>query len=341
MSVKDAYLGFRNHNGTFDGPFLDEEKLTAVLKLLPAPEKSEQYLFPDLTPVIRHIDAQIRSEFRELETGLLWLVNRTEAERQLRELSDNHQDFYCEWEFACSVEDKIKQTQKWNDVIQKATPVLRQLRDTMPSPVPISEWSDTLIFTTEHTGRMYTEALLVYIYARAAYEPSSLARDPNLRRFCRELKEKVTAHLAGNTGNSLLDSAVYHEEAHYQKVGELMGLQSKAEADARLITLIKARQVVRKEHSDYRSHTLYERADTEYSRELDTTHYSSARWKMLSVLWNIWHRVGQLERLLDELEQHPGSVDFSRMDDARAMTEKLLSQSADGETPLTLTGPGR
>ncbi|WP_262266914.1 hypothetical protein [Klebsiella variicola] len=341
MSVKGAYLGFRNHNGTFDGPFLDEEKLTAVLKLFLAPEKSDHYLFPDLTLVIHHIDAQIRSGFRELETGLSRSAIRMETERQLRELSDNYQDLYSEWNFACSVEDKSKQIQKWNDVIQKATPVLRQLRDTMPSPVPISEWSDTLIFRTEHTARMYTEALLVYIYARAAYEPFSLARDPNLRRFCRELKEKVTAQLAGDTGNSLLESAAYHEEAHYQKVGELMGLQSKAEADARLITLIKTRHVVRKEHSGYRSRWSYERADTEYSRELATTHYSPAKWKMLNVLWNIWHRVGQLEHLLDELEQHPGSVDFSRMDDARAMTEKLLSQSADGETPLTLTGPGR
>lgn len=85
------------------------------------------------------------------------------------------------------------------------------------------------------TGRMYIEALLFIIYGRAAYEGSSLGRDPTLRKYCSQLKEKVKAEPAGENSVNLMLCAAFHLQKDYSIVWRLLGMQNQGEAEADLL----------------------------------------------------------------------------------------------------------
>jgi len=338
MSRYELFAGFRNSGtGQFSGPFISEEKLSAILKLIPAPESPKQYLFPDLFPLINFVNDQIGKGLKIHEEQHTRIMLQQQEKQQLEVLAGRYEDLFTQWNFASSVDDKSKQDQQWKEVIFQAGPVLRLLREAMPEQTPVSKWSYELLHKTEQTGRMYVETLLFYIYARAAYEPSSLARDPNLRRYCSELKEKVVAQLSGRNGELLLLSAAFHEESHYSKVWQLIGIEDKAGADALLINQIREEQACRIEDANALNSLYNPNVEDAYSRTIKTHRYPDRQWKMVCVLWHIYDRVSHLEALLDSLERHHESVDFTRTGETREKIDKYLQQIARGESPQQLT----
>ncbi|POU03919.1 hypothetical protein C3369_00705 [Escherichia sp. ESNIH1] len=321
MSVKINGV-FRVSNGQFAGPMLDEDQFVALFRLYRNMDAPERYFFPDLEPAIRGINEQIREGARAQQKLYQQMQDAQQRKQQASELAGLYEDLFDQWNYASSIEDERRKEQQWDAVIRMARPVLMRLRDAMPAPVPVSEWNDELTAGTEQTGRMYTEVLLFIIFARAAYEPASLGKDPTMRKYCREIKEKVKALLAGNNGGNLLLSAAFHQPKHYQMVGELCGLHNQGEADTRLIEYIRSLDTRRvpDPHSPFSNY--HPEIQDAYARTVTTPRYPDRQWRMVCALWQIHHRVSQLEILLKQLEKEGGKVDFGHINDLRSQLEQ-------------------
>lgn len=67
------FIGFRDAvSGQFSGPYITENQLSDLIRLLPVSSPSPvQYVFPDLSPLIRHINGQIAHAFQTHSQGQL------------------------------------------------------------------------------------------------------------------------------------------------------------------------------------------------------------------------------------------------------------------------------
>lgn len=317
------YLGTRYRNGRF-GPHidLDDEMISGLIRLYQDQEDQERYRFPDLSPLIHVIHNQLETGFQNQQR---FLTQQANQEKQ-RELAEKYEILFDQWNTASSIENEEKKASHWKDVIDLARKVLIKLREEMPDHMSIKEWNSELAEKTEQTGRMYTEALLFIIYARASYEGTSLGRDPTLRKYCSQLKDKVKTQLAGKNRLNLMLCAAFHRQKDYSIVWRLLGMQNQGEADASLLEHIRGLKATRVEdpnsyYSGYSPHV-----QDAYRWNLQTPRYTDAQWDMLCVLWNIYDRVCRLEALLEELEKHGQKVDFTQTPETQEVMKQLLDQ---------------
>ncbi|MEN4691274.1 hypothetical protein [Pantoea agglomerans] len=317
------FVGTRHSNGKF-GPHinLDDERISGLIRLYQGKEDQDRYRFPDLSPLIHVIHNQLEAGFQNQQRYLNQQINQEKN----RELAEKYEILFDQWNTASSIENEEKKIPHWKDVISLAREVLIRLREEMPDHVPVKEWNLQLAEKTEQTGRMYTEALLFIIYGRAAYEGSTLGRDPTLRKYCSQLKEKVKTQLAGENRVNLMLCAAFHRQKDYSIVWRLLGMQNQDEANASLLDHIRELQAtcVEDNNSYYRHYSSHVQ-DT-YRRNLETPHYTDAQWDMLCVLWNIYDRVCRLEDLLEGLEKHGQKVDFTQTPETHEVMKQLLDQ---------------
>lgn len=317
------FLGMRHRNGRF-GPHidLDDERISGLIRLYKDKEDQERYRFPDLSPLIHVIHNQLEAGFQNQQQFLTQQANQEKK----RELAEKYEILFDQWNTASSIENEEKKAPHWKDVISLAREVLIRLREEMPDYVPVKEWNTELAEKTEQTGRMYTEALLFIIYARAAYEGSSLGHDPTLRKYCSQLKEKVKDQLSGKNQVDLMLCAAFHRKKDYSIVWRLLGMQNQGEADASLLEHIRGLRATRVEDNNSYYSGFSSHVQDSYRRDLETPRYTDAQWDMLCVLWNIYDRVCRLEALLEGLEKHGQKVDFTQTPEAHEVMKQLIDQ---------------
>lgn len=322
-SSNPLFLGTRHRNGEF-GPHidLDDERISSLIRLFQDKDDQDRYKFPDLSPLIHVINKQLEAGFQDQQKFLTQQANQEKE----RELAEKYEILFDVWNTASSIEQEDKKALHWNEVISLAREVLIRLREEMPDYVPVKEWNSKLAEKTEQTGRMYTEALLFIIYGRAAYESSSLGRDPTLRKYCSQLKEKVKSQLTGENQVNLMLCAAFHRQDNYSTVWRLLGMQNQGEADASVLNYIQGLPVSRvvNDHSVYSSYSSH--VQDAYCRNLETPRYTDSQWDMLCVLWNIYDRVCRLEALLEGLEKHGQNVDFTQSPESQKFMKELLDQ---------------
>lgn len=321
---RNLFIGFRDAvSGQFSGPYISENQLSDLIKLLPVPRSSPvQYVFPDLSPLIRHINGQIAHAFRAHRQG--------EMDKQLAE---EYELIFTHWNRASGMEEGPKKEQAWDKVTDRADPLLIHLRQAMPAAKPVEDWDDELIRNIEHKGRLYTEVLLFIIYARAAYERTSLGRDPSLREYCRQIKEILAAHTGGNNIQPLMLSAASEEERrpYYTMLRGLTG-QGPEDPDSYLAQHVRS---ITAETPDNEFRLLpraynFDVTEVKY-RQVTFTSFSSLHWRMVMILTQIHYRVSQLETLLDSLTNSDVKVDFDGTGETRAQVEKMIAQLAEAK----------
>lgn len=318
------FMGFRDTvSGRLAGPYLSENQLSDLIRLLPVTRPSQvQYVFPDLSPLIRHIHGQIESAFQTYS-----------QEQQVKQLAEEYELIFTHWNRACGMEDGPKKERAWEKVTDKADPLLIHLRQTMPKAKSLNDWDEELIKNIEHSGRLYTEVLLFIIYARAAYERTSLGRDPSLREYCRQIKEILAAHTGGNNNRPLMLSAASEAElAPYYTMLRIISGQGPEDPDSYLAQHVRGIQAEDLPDNN-RILPLYYNFDvpTVKYRQLTYTSFSSLHWRMVMTLAQIHYRVSQLEALLDSLTNGEIKVDFDGTDATREQLEKMILQLADPE----------
>lgn len=318
------FIGFRDAgSGQFSGPYITENQLSNLIRLLPVPRPSPvQYVFPDLSPLIRHINGQIAHAFQAHSQGQLD-----------KQLAEEYELIFTHWNRASGMEEGPKKEHAWEKVTDRADPLLIHLRQAMPAAMSLACWNDELINNIEHKGRMYTEVLLFIIYARAAYERSSLGRDPSLREYCRQMKKILAAYTGGeNTQLLMLSAASEVEWAPYYAMLREMNGQGPEDPDSYLAQHVRG-ITAETLHDDNRLMPLCYDFDTTTvkRRHVTFTSFSSMHWRMVMTLAQIHYRISQLEVLLDSLTDSDVKVDFDGTSETRAQLEKMILQLTDQE----------
>lgn len=318
------FIGFRDTvSGQLAGPYISENQLSELIRLLPVSRPSPvQYVFPDLSPLIRHIHGQIAGAFQTYSQG-----------QQDKQLAEEYELIFTHWNRACGMEDGPKKERAWEKVTDMADPLLIHLRQAMPKAKSVKDWDEGLIKNIEHTGRLYTEVLLFIIYARAAYERASLGRDLSLREYCRQIKEILAAHTGGNNIRPLMLSAASETElATYYTMLRQMNDQGPEDPEAYLAQHVRSIEAETLPDNN-RIMPLYYNFDvtTAKQRQVTFTSFSSLHWRMVMTLAQIHYRVSQLESLLESLTDGDTKVDFDGTDATRAQVEKMIEQLADPE----------
>lgn len=318
------FIGFRDTvSGQLAGPYITENRLTELIKLLPVSMPSPvHYVFPDLSPIIRHINEQIVSAFQTYSQG-----------QQDKQLAEEYELIFTHWNRACGMEEGPKKERAWEKVTDKADPLLIHLRQAFPKATSVENWDEKLINSIEHTGRLYTEVLLFIIYARAAYERASLGRDPSLREYCRQIKEILAAHTGGNNNRPLMLSAASETELApcYTMLREMNG-QGPKDPDSYLAQHVRGITAEAIPDNNRLLPSYYNLdVTTVKQRNVTFTSFSSLHWRMVMTLAQIHYRVSQLEALLESLIDANTKVDFDGTEATRAQVEKMIAQLADPE----------
>ncbi|MCH2683691.1 hypothetical protein [Leclercia adecarboxylata] len=308
-------------SGRFVGPYIFENQLSDIIKLLPVSGPSQvQYVFPDLSPLIRHIHDQISSAFKTYS-----------QEQQDKQLAEEYELIFTHWNRACGMEDGSKKERAWEKVTDKADPLLIHLREAFPKAKPLKDWDEGLIRKIEDTGRLYTEVLLFIIYARAAYECASLGRDPSLREYCRQVKEILAAHTGGKNIQPLMLSAASEAKLapFYTMLRDINGLGPE-DPDSYLAQHVRG-ITAETLPDDHRMMPIFYNFDvnTVKVRQVKFTSFSSLHWRMVMALSQIHYRVSQLEALLESLIDGDTKVDFDGTDATLAQVEMMIAQLAD------------
>lgn len=318
----ELFIGRRDpDSGQFVGPYIFENQLSDLIRLLPVSGPSQvHYVFPDLSPLIRHIHGQISSAFQTYSQG-----------QQDKQLAEEYELIFTHWNRACGIENGSKKERAWEKVTDMADPLLIHLRQAFPKAKPVKDWDEELIRNIEHTGRLYTEVLLFIIYARAAYERASLGRDPSLREYCRQIKEILAAHTGGKNIQPLMLSAASEAKLapYYTMLREINGLGPE-DPDSYLAQHVRGITAETLPDNN-RMLPLYYNFDvtTVKLRQMKFTSFSSLHWRMVMTLAQIHYRVRQLEALLESLIDGDTEVDFDGTDATRAQVEKIIAQLAD------------
>lgn len=272
--------------------------------------------------MIRHINEQITQAFQAHRQG--------ELDKQL---SEEYELIFTHWNRASGMEEGSKKEHAWDKVTDRADPLLIHLRQAMPAAKPVEDWDDQLIRNIEHKGRLYTEVLLFIIYARAAYERTSLGRDPSLREYCRQIKEILATYTGGNNIRPLMLSAASEDELrpYYTMLRELNG-HGPEDPDSYLAQHVRS---IKAEAPDDESRLLpkfynFDVTEVKY-RQVTFISFSSLHWRMVMSLAQIHYRVSQLETLLDSLTISDVKVDFDGTGKTRAQIEKMIVQLAEAK----------
>lgn len=319
---QSLFIGFRdNASGQFTGKHITEEQLSGLISLLPATQSSpDQFVFPDLSPLIRHISSQIEDGFKAI----------TRAGEEMR-LKEDYELLFTHWNRACGMDDGQRKERAWEKVTDRADPMLIRLRESMPSARSVKDWDDGLIQDIEQKGRMYTEVMLIIIYARAAYERSSLGRDPSLREYCRQIKEILATHTGGSNALPLMLSAASEEKQipYYTMLREINGRQGPESADSFLAQHVRAVEAETLDDDDLLLPRFYNFDVTSIKqRQMKFISFSSLHWRMVMTLAQIHYRVSQLEALLDAMIKNDDKVDFDSTGETRVQIEKKIAQLA-------------
>lgn len=330
MTKATVFLGTRLPDGTM-GPHLDDEQITQLFRLYPDKKSSGHYLFPDLSLMIHHINGQIQGEIRTQQEQTRRMLIAQQVQQLERELAEEYEIIFDQWNCASSLENEEKKDQQWDKVVDMARPILIHLREAWPKTKPVAEWDDALAGTIEQTGRMYIEVLLFIICARAAYEPESLGRDPTLQKYCQQLKKLVSAHLEENNADHLMLSAAFDSSrtSEYNTLHILNGNRGPLNPDACLAAYVR-KVTPQRLQEDNQLWSMYNHYAVEDSRrEVISTRYPDRHWHIVTILWGIYSRVEQLEKLLAALIEHGSKVDFRCTDEVREQMEQLMIESSD------------
>lgn len=184
MSGTHIFIGTRTDKGRY-GPQSKDMALIDLVTLLAPVATPTQYAIPDLTPLVLRFNAQIQEQ----------LAAQANEQRDTQLMQD-YDALFNAWRRAATYENSERRCRAWENVIDKAENFLQALKPTFPPLVkPEENWESPLISKIEHTGHVYTEALLFIITARAALEPETLYRDATLRDYCHWLRDWVKAYL--------------------------------------------------------------------------------------------------------------------------------------------------
>ncbi|AZS59321.1 hypothetical protein C5E18_24715 (plasmid) [Pectobacterium parmentieri] len=312
MDYHRYFIGTRVEEGRY-GPQSPDMSLSDLLGLFRSPTDTTQYVFPDLTPLVRCIHGQIMDAF---------------AAHHEQQRMQNYNTLFNAWARAASYEDKDLRSNDWHMVIDKAEDFLvaLQLEQVFPYPKPEKDWDFPLVERIAGAGRLYTEALLFIITARAAREPHTLSRDITLRGYCQWLRDWVKAYLNERDRTRLLLDASLRQPESYPAVRAISPNFIPASPDAFLAAHVRAQKEQPLELWQYRDDfpNILETAATATVRELHALNYKEHHWQMIYTLRDVIHRVERIEAFLTDLEEKGDSVAFDQQGNTTETVQALL-----------------
>ncbi|MFJ5375226.1 hypothetical protein ACIPTP_22125 [Pectobacterium versatile] len=322
------FIGTRVEEGRY-GPQSKDMSLSDLLGLFSPVIAPTQYVFPDLTPLVRCIHEQIKAQF-DTQFALLF-VSLSERQRMR-----DYNTLYNAWTRAASYDDPVLRNSDWHAVIDKAEDFLVALQQDFPPTLTVSGWAVDSAEPIACAGSQYTEALLFIITARAAREPHTLYRDVTLRGYCRWLRDWVKAYLNEQDGTRLLLAASLGQQARYPAVRVLCPDAIPASPDTFLVNYVRTLKDKPIEHREYSDRfddglTSCARATR---RKLDALVYEDYHWVMIYTLRDLLYRAERLEAFLTDLEKKGDSVAFDQQRNTTETVQALLR--GDYSQPPTL-----
>lgn len=325
MSGAHIFIGTRTDKGRYGSQSKDMALTDLVTLLAPV---ATQYVIPDLTPLVLRFNAQIQEH----------LAAQANEQRDTQLMQD-YDALFNAWRRAATYENSERRSRAWENVIDKAEDFLQVLKPTFPPKVYEENWKSPLISKIEHTGRVYTEALLFIITARAALEPKTLYSDATLRDYCHWLRDWVKAYLTQDDHYSLLLNAALCRQDGYPAVQVLGPAAAPQSADAFLAERIRAQKDQYVDNtprlgSGYWRHEPKAKAT---NRTLVGKEFYDHHWRMVFTLRDLLYRAERIEAFLTELEQHGADVVFDHQGDITETVKALLK----GDEPQLPAAPGQ
>ncbi|MFJ5317509.1 hypothetical protein [Pectobacterium versatile] len=321
MSVLRFHIGTRSEKGRY-GPQSQDMSLSDLLELFSPVVASTQYVFPDLTPLIRHIHEQIEGQFAAQAT----------EQREMKRMQD-YNILFNAWSRAATYTDLELRNSDWQAVINKAEHFLVALQQDFPPKASQEQWKSPLVDRIAYIGRLYNEALLFFITARAAREPQSLYRDVTLRGYCHWLRYWVKTYLEPRDCDALLLAAAINKQENYPAVQVLSSDDTPESADVFLATHVR-RLEYRSGNTDTDTFPIarrtyiplrgYESNAKKMCSTLFTLDFNDHHWRLIYTLRDLLYRADRLEAFLTELEQHGDSVAFDQQGYTTETVQALL-----------------
>jgi len=313
-----AFIGFRDDITKLYGPQYDEKQVADLFTLLSPlmKELRPAYVFPDLTPVVRHIDTLIRNQFAELRND---------------ELAHRYTLLFNQWTDASTISNPENRRRDFWDVAKEAPDLIIRLQGVFPARESMEKWTPALIAEVESKGRMYAEALLFLITSRAWYDGESLARNTTIPGYCEWLRVWIKSWLRPGRKESrelLLSAALYRTE-DYPALQALIEGNIPDSADTYLAEVVRDQRQTYQTGREPLLHIYHRGGPGEpaaMERKLKSVEFPDMYWHMVRTLHTVLYRVDQLQALLQALADQQGQVDFSLNDDVHRQVKEQLAQ---------------
>lgn len=310
MLVESVFIGTRVADKRY-GPQSRDMGVSEFISLLQPFNRPAQYVLPDFSGLVRHLDNRMRQNFAQQKEDKFYC--------EYRILSDI-------WSQTGSIGNPSHRSHRFEKVMDKSMEFLAQSHDVMPEFNPFSlHWDDDK--KVDKKGQMYCLALLFHIIARAAYEPASLANDPTLRTHCQWMKDWIKNVL---NGKYVDDFSLYTALVRPDYFSVLQHLRGNAESlDVQSYLAGHVREAMKKtsESTNYYHH--------EWRMSVSYRKFSEADYRMLDVLRDLHYRIDRLELLLIDLATN--QVNFDAADEAGLWISEQISRiETDNHSMLTL-----
>ncbi|WDF99824.1 hypothetical protein PSR30_04440 [Pectobacterium carotovorum subsp. carotovorum] len=323
MTIYSYFIGTRVDQGKF-GPQSQDMSLSDLVGLLRPDTGTIPYVYPDLTPLVLHVNEQIQAAFDERF-----------AQLHERERMQNYNSLFNAWSRAATYEDNERRGRMWENVVDKAEAFLQALQPAFPQRKPEKDWNHDSHQPIIYAGRMYTEALLFIITARAAVEPQTLYRDVSLRGYCDWLRCWVKAYLSEEDRTRLLLDASLRQQERYLAVRVLGPDAIPALPDTFLADHVRKRASTHIDRADYLDD--FERPFDTWAkaayRELFALEYADFHWQMVYTLRDVLYRAERLEAFITDLEEKGNSVAFDQQRNTTETVQALL-RGDDSQPPM-------
>lgn len=202
-------ISTRHRDGRY-GPQSKDMTLSELIGVFkPDVPSTPVVIFPDLRPLAQRMDAQIREHFDRFKD---------------EEFAHKYDVLFNTWAQTGSIAVEFNRTKRWEKVMDLSMDYILQAQKMMPVPQRIYEIGFDHITEVATKGKMYCEALLFHIIARAGFDPGSLINDITLRGYCQWMKGWIKNYINDFDYERILFGATYFKPEFTPVLQKLRGV---------------------------------------------------------------------------------------------------------------------
>lgn len=308
-------ISTRHRDGRY-GPQSKDMTLSELIGVFkPDVPSTPVLIFPDLRALAQRMDAQIREHFNNYKN---------------EELAQKYDVLFNTWAQTGSIAVEANRSVRWMKVMDLSMDYILQAQKMMPEPQRFDLIVHSHITEVATKGRMYCEALLFHIIARAGFDPGTLINDITLRGYCQWFKGWIKNYINDHDYERMLFGAIYFKPDFAPVLQKLRGVDEPLPPGTLLHNKLKTYSLSDLRRNNEYGHS-YNRPE-EYSFSMTIHDYGHDCWNIVFTLRDLLYRIDAIESFLEVLETNGENVSFTRTDETSEIMENYLAQLDNGGT---------